>query len=185
MEGDRVQDQILGPFSSLFRNKIHWQEILQLAEISKTTWAIANKFCLCKKNKFLSDSESASQIGQQYQVSQSAIVSDQFISKSDKSARSGQSESLQEKLWNPSFSNPLLLPPRLLSLSVYYRHKFDFDKLVISVEQKVMFCQSEKVVWVNTKNNWKSTRATTVSTKQILSRKAETEEGCCRYTQRR
>jgi len=143
---------------------------------------------LCKNYELLSDSESAGQISQQYQVSKSVIVSDQFDSKSDKSARSGHfKKNFAVAFSNPSFSTPLLLPSRLLSLSVYYSHKFDFDKLVISVEQKLIFCQNEKVVRVNTKNNWKSTGATTGSTKQILprSRKAETKTVCCKFTQRR
>ena len=102
---------------------------------------------MCKNYELLSDSESAGQISQQYQISKSVIVSDQFDSKSDKSARSGHfKKNFAMAVSNLSFSTPLLLPSRLLSLSVYYSHKFDFDKLVISVEQKLIFCQSEKVV---------------------------------------
>ena len=56
---------------------------------------------------------------------------------------------------------------------VCYRPKnLDFDKLIISVQQKLIFCQSEKVIWVNTKIIRKTQKLLswqTVSSQQVCS----------------
>ena len=55
----------------------------------------------------------------------------------------------------------------------YHRPKnLDFDKLIISVQQKLIFCQSEKVIWVNTKIIRKTQKLLswqTVSSQQVCS----------------